>query len=481
MELPDFSSAHVLVLGDIMLDRYIWGDVERISPEAPIPVVHVHKRTVRLGGAGNVAANLAGLECQTTLVGAVGTDKAAEDIAALLQKRGIDDASVASTGVPTVTKTRVIAGSQQLVRLDEECPEGLPAAVRQQVWQTFCKGLAHAQAVVLSDYGKGLLQDDFVRDCVAACRQQGIPLFVDPKRTDWTVYAGSSCVTPNLKEFGEACERLQLDAADMEGAGSALISHYNLSCLLLTRGKAGMSLLRREDSVCSAPSVAREVFDVSGAGDTVIALMAASAAAGLDMATAMQLANLAAGEVVGHVGTYAVSRSDLLRACARNAANQNASAVYSWDQAQSMVADWQQAGQTVAFTNGCFDILHPGHISLLQQAKARADKLVVGLNTDASIKRLKGEARPILPAWERAAMLTALDCVDIVVTFGEDTPYKLIETLRPDVLVKGSDYQPADVVGADLVTSWGGKVALVELVSGQSTTNIVARIRESIE
>lgn len=477
MELPDFSSVHVLVVGDVMLDRYIWGGVERISPEAPIPVVHVRERTCRLGGAGNVAANLAGLECQTTLAGVVGADAAAGEIAGLLSDQGIIDACRQAPGLPTVAKTRIIAGAQQVVRLDEERPEQMDAAAREAVREVFEKSLSGVHAVVLSDYGKGLLEDGFLRRCISACREKGVPVFVDPKNADWRAYAGSTCITPNLKEFSRACEKLSFDPADQEQAGRALISHYNLDCLLLTRGKAGMSLLSGKAPACSVPSAAREVFDVSGAGDTVIALMAAGAAAGLSMEQAMRLANLAAGEVVGHVGTYAASRGDLLRALAQDSGRENRYAACSRSQAAQMVAHWQKTGQKVVFTNGCFDILHPGHIALLQRARLLGDRLVVGLNTDASIQRIKGPSRPVLAEQDRAAILAALECVDLVVCFDEDTPIELLKALRPDVLAKGSDYSKSGVVGADLVESWGGRVELVQLLEGQSTSGILEKIR----
>lgn len=476
-DLSEFSNIHVLVLGDIMLDRYIWGNVERISPEGPIPVVHVQKRTSRLGGAGNVAANLAGLGCNITLAGIIGEDPAGQEITRLLENQNIKDACISVPDLPTVSKTRIIGGVQQIARIDEEQPEYINASTRKKVWDIVFKSLPEVQAVVISDYGKGLLDQELLQKCISTCKKLGISIFVDPKRTDWTSYSGATCITPNLKEFAQACERLSLSSAeDPEHAAVSLINYYNLEALLLTKGKAGMSLIRAQGDRSSVSSTAQEVFDVSGAGDTVISIMAASVASGLSMEQAMRLANLGAGEVVGHVGTYAITQGDLLKARARNAYMEKSLVSWPWKEASQMVSHWQSSGQQVVFTNGCFDLLHPGHISLLQRAKALGDRLVIGLNTDNSIKRIKGLSRPILSEQDRAKILASLDCVDMVVCFDEDTPIELLKLLRPDVLVKGGDYTKSTVVGADLVEDWGGRVELIQLVEGQSTSGIIEKI-----
>jgi len=473
--LPDFSQGRVLVIGDIMLDRYVWGTVERISPEAPIPVVHIKDRTSRLGGAGNVAANLAGVGCKVSLIGILGHDPAGTELVGLLSTQGIADACICTTSLPTVTKTRIMAGPQQLVRLDDEQPGRVDVSLRREVLQKVSQELEQKTAVVISDYGKGLLNEGMVKDCIALCGANNIPVFIDPKRDDWSAYAGATCITPNLKEFKRACRQIGIDPAALESGALCLLEHYRLDHLLVTQGGAGMTLFAGQSPSCFVASQAREVYDVSGAGDTVIALMAAGSAVGLSLHQAMKLANLGAGEVVGRVGTYAITRSDLEMAVDGNGGNR--SSACSLLQTQSLAEHWRMLGQTIVFTNGCFDILHPGHVSLVQRAKKLGDRLVVGLNTDASIRRIKGPSRPILTQDDRAAILAALNCVDVVVLFDEDTPVNLLKSLRPDVLVKGGDYTPDTVVGADLVNTWGGRVEILDLVGKKSTTAIVEKIR----
>lgn len=476
--IPDFSTVFVLVAGDVMLDRYIWGSVDRISPEAPVPVLLVRERTRRLGGAGNVAANLASLGCRTVLAGILGRDPAGENVARLLESRSIKDRCVRSDNIPTVTKSRVMAGGQQVVRMDDEKPEKIDKKTRDTVIEVLSGDLRDAGAVILSDYGKGFFEGNTAARCIRKCRENGIPVFVDPKRSDWSVYAGATCITPNLREFSEACDRIGCDPTRMEPSAATLLHRYDLDFLLVTRGSRGMILVGKKGVSASVPATAKEVFDVSGAGDTVIALMAAGAAAGMEMAEAMEMANIGAGEVVSRVGTYALSRRELQQAASRSLFDSGLPAACSLEQANAMVEHWRMRGKIVVFTNGCFDILHPGHVFLLHRARALGDCLVVGLNTDASIRRIKGPDRPILGQEDRAAILAALSSVDLVVCFDEDTPVELIRKLRPDILVKGSDYTPDTVVGGDIVQSWGGRVALVDLLEAKSTTGIVEKIRE---
>jgi len=473
--IPDFSHTRVIVLGDVMLDKYVWGSVSRISPEAPIPVVHVRDRTSRLGGAGNVAANLSGLGCQTILIGILGQDQTGTQLAELIRNQGIENACLVSPCVPTVTKTRIMGGAQQVVRLDDEQPDRVDAALREQGFEKLKERIHQTDTLIVSDYGKGLLDDRLIKKCMALCREHGVSVFVDPKRKDWHPYAGASCVTPNRREFELACKQFPQSPALMDKAALALVEHYHLQHLLVTMGNEGMILWDSHGKKVSIPSKAKEVFDVSGAGDTVIALLAAGHAAGLPMVQAMELANLGAGEVVGRVGTYALSLDDLELAALTGKGGSTAACTLT--QALNLTTHWRMQGQTIVFTNGCFDILHPGHVSLLRRAKQIGRRLIVGLNTDASIKRIKGPFRPILSQQDRAAIVSALDCVDAVVFFGDDTPIQLIKALRPDVLVKGGDYTPDSVVGAELMPAWGGRVEILELAGENSTTAIVEKIR----
>lgn len=475
--LPDFTKARILVLGDIMLDRYVWGTVDRISPEAPIPVVHIQDRTCRLGGAGNVAANLTGIGCQVVLAGILGQDPAGDEICELLASRGIENASVRSSVLPSVTKTRIMGGNQQVVRLDEERCAGINDTLRDNVFNKIEQELKQTDAVIISDYGKGLLTSYFLKKCITLAKAQDVPVFIDPKQDDWSAYAGVICITPNLKEFDRACQLMTIPSDPLKTAARKIMARYQLGHLLITRGSAGMSLYTRSGTSHSLPSQAREVFDVSGAGDTVIALIAAGYAVGCPMEQAMQLANLGAGEVVGRVGTYALTHADLKSAA--NAARESHPGLCDLPGAQSLVEQWRMLGQKIVFTNGCFDILHPGHISLLQRAKTLGDRLVVGLNTDRSINRIKGSLRPILAQEDRAAILSALNCVNLVVMFDEDTPINLLKALRPDILVKGGDYTPETVVGADLMLSWGGQVEVLSLFEDKSTSAIVDKIRRT--
>jgi len=337
--IPDFSQTRILVIGDVMLDRYVWGSVTRISPEAPIPVVHVQDRTSRLGGAGNVAANLAGIGCQVTLIGILGKDQAGTQLAELLRKQGIENAGVLSSCMPTVTKTRIMGGAQQVVRLDDEQPGRADPSIREKVFDQIRQQIHTTGTVIVSDYGKGLLDETLMKKCVTLCREQGVPVFVDPKQEDWSLYNGVTCITPNRREFAQACRQIRQNPALMDNAARFLVDRYQLEYLLVTRGSEGMILWDKKGGVVSSPSRARDVFDVSGAGDTVIALLAAGFAAGLSMEQAMELANLGAGEVVRRVGTYALTRSDLEQAAARG--TDTLSAACSLTRARCLVEQWR--------------------------------------------------------------------------------------------------------------------------------------------
>ena len=475
------SQTRVLVIGDVMLDRYIWGDVRRISPEAPVPVVAVRHKTHVPGGAGNVASNLAGLGCPVTLVGLCGFDPEADILKSLLTQSGIDTCLHPVEHRPTITKTRVMAGIQQVCRIDDENTSPLDETLSNALFRIFESEIERAHAVVLSDYGKGVLQSSgLCASMIQTCRRRAVPVLVDPKGADWSRYRGASGITPNTAELELAAgvRTPSLDA--LSAAAARLIDAIDLEWLVTTRGPRGMVVSRRGGmQPVAIPAVAKEVYDVSGAGDTVIAVSAACLACGMDICDAAAVANTAAGIVVGKLGTQPILRSELeaaLQVGVGQASSGGSIKILSAQAAAHQVRSWQSAGKTVVFTNGCFDLLHPGHIHILHQAKALGDKLVVGLNSDASVRRLKGPSRPILSERDRAALLSALEDVDAVVLFSEDTPIELITLLKPDILVKGDDYRIDQVVGRDVVTSYGGKVMLVPLLQGYSTTGIANRI-----
>ncbi len=483
----DFSAAPVLVVGDIMLDRYIWGKVRRISPEAPVPVVKQTHITETLGGAGNVAFNLMSLGCPVTVIGVCGDDPKARALRALLTEKGIVDCLVVDPQRPTITKTRIMAQKQQILRLDDELAAALDRETAEKVHQAVDGTITSCKAVIISDYGKGMFLDEaLVQFIIGAARRQGVPVLVDPKGSDWQRYRGASGITPNTAEFElVAGETTEMDETSLVASAEKIRRQFKLEWLLVTRGAQGMCLVDGQNAAELIPAQAREVYDVSGAGDTVIATMAATLAAGMTPVDAARTANIAAGIVVGKLGTQPILSSELSTALKFNAGQQffpyAAAKMTSLEAAVAKVKEWRAAGTKIVFTNGCFDLLHPGHISLLYQARALGDRLIVGLNTDASIKRLKGSGRPILSEQDRAAMLSALACVDLVVHFDEDTPLQLISTLQPDILVKGSDYTPDQVVGKDVVESYGGCVKLVDLIQGYSTTKLTEKVMAQLK
>jgi D-beta-D-heptose 7-phosphate kinase/D-beta-D-heptose 1-phosphate adenosyltransferase len=474
--LERLASSNVVCVGDVMLDRFVYGDVERISPEAPIPVLHISREAVAVGGAGNVAHNLTALGAATRLFGALGDDAAgAEARAVFVTDAAVSLSLVTDPGRPTTVKTRFIAGSQQLLRTDEERTEALSDAVLSDLVGQLEAALAGNGfgALVLSDYGKGVLTDDVIARAIAAARRTGVPVVVDPKGTDYGRYRGADVLTPNRRELAEAT-RMPVDSdAAVAAAARSLIAVCGVGAVIATRGPDGMTVVT-DDAEVHLSALAREVFDVSGAGDTVVATVAAGLAAGMALVDAAQLANVAAGIVVGKVGT-AVVRSEEL-ADALGATGGLGAKFMRREQLLDRVAQWRARGLAVGFTNGCFDLVHPGHISLIEQASAACDRLVVALNDDASVRRLKGDGRPVQPEDARARVIASLVGVDAVVLFAEDTPMALIEALRPDVLVKGADYARADVVGGEFVTGYGGRVVLAELVDGFSTTATIARL-----
>jgi D-beta-D-heptose 7-phosphate kinase / D-beta-D-heptose 1-phosphate adenosyltransferase len=471
--VPAFDSARVLVAGDVMLDRYWQGPTGRISPEAPVPVVRIQKDETRPGGAANVALNVAALGGAARLLGVVGADEAAQKLSAALLEKQVQPDFVESARCPTITKLRILSRNQQLIRLDfEESLAVLGGFDRADYLARFKAALAETAVVVLSDYGKGTLAD--AAELIAAARAAGRPVLVDPKGSDWLPYHGATMITPNLTEL-EAVVGPCPDEATIVAKGSALRATLALDALLVTRSEAGMTLLTPNQPPLHLPTEAREVFDVTGAGDTVIATFAAALAAGQDFAHAARIANLAAGIVVGKLGTATVSPAELLRAVRRQ--HEDDSAVLSEDELLERVALAHAQGQVVVMTNGCFDLLHVGHVRYLEAARKLGDVLIVAVNTDDSVKRLKGPTRPLNNTADRMRMLAALKCVDWVVPFAEDTPERLITRVLPNLLVKGGDYKPEAIAGYDAVTGNGGQVVVLDFYEGYSTTRIIERAR----
>jgi D-beta-D-heptose 7-phosphate kinase/D-beta-D-heptose 1-phosphate adenosyltransferase len=476
----NFTGVRVLCVGDVILDRFIYGDVERISPEAPVPVLRLRETRTMLGGAGNVAHNIASLGGEAALIGLI-----AEDEAGARLTRQVADIPrirphfVISRLRPTIAKTRYIAAGQQVVRADEESSARVQPEEEDALLAMLETAIADAHAVILSDYGKGVLSPAVIGRAISLAKRRGIAVHVDPKSEDFATYRGATCITPNLRELAAAARRSVATEADVIAACQAVMAEAESDAILATRSEKGMLLVQRNGEVHSVPARAREVFDVSGAGDTVIATLALAHASGMTLAQAMRISNAAAGVVVSKSGTATVEPAELLHELDDAADNGGRSPVRSDAEAGAVVARWKQQGLIVGFTNGCFDIIHAGHVSLLAAARARCDRLVVGMNSDASVTRLKGPTRPITRLEHRCAVMAAIKYVDCVTSFDEDTPLRLITHLQPDVLFKGADYRPEDVVGADVVTAAGGKVLLLDLVAGQSTTGIVRKIQSN--
>lgn len=470
--------AKVLVIGDVMLDRYYYGEVSRISPEAPVPVVKVCEEKLSPGGAGNVAVNLANLGCKVFLAGAIGKDHASFLLKDLLSNKGIDISGLISRPHPTITKVRILGGKQQVVRVDFEEISPLSRVEEDLVLEWFLKEVEDARCVVISDYGKGFCTPSLCRFVIEESKRKALPVIVDPKGPDWRKYEEAFIVTPNVKELGEAYGRAlrNLDE-EIEKAGFAVKERYNLQNLLVTRSEKGMTLFE-EKAFYHIPTKAKEVFDVSGAGDTVVATLAACVATGVRLIDAAKISNIAAGVVVGKVGTAPITLSELNEALRNSESGLSVeSKIRNFDEAIELVRRWRKDGLKIVFTNGCFDLLHVGHIYSLEEAKRKGDKLIVGLNSDDSVRRLKGKGRPLIPQEDRARMLAALEFVDCVVIFNEDTPERLISLIRPDVLVKGGDYKIEDVVGRE----YAREVHIVPLFKGYSTTSLIKKILEGKE
>lgn len=466
-----FAHARVLLVGDVMLDRYWSGETERISPEAPVPIVGLRDFRDRPGGAGNVALNVAALGSQAALIGRTGRDEAGATLRTALDSSGVAHELLDSEESPTITKLRVVSRNQNLMRLDIE--DGFVGADPRALLDSFRSRVREADVVVLSDYAKGTLAGA-VSDLIAIAREAGCRVLVDPKGEDFEAYRGADLVTPNRGEFERIAGRCP-DDATLERRARKLIDELDLGGLLITRSQEGMTLVPHADHVVHLPAHRREVYDVTGAGDTVIGVLAATLAAGYSLADAMVLANHAAGIVVGRLGAAQVSLAELRSAL--DGFGHADAGVVDEETLAGHIAAAQAAGESVIFTNGCFDLLHAGHLEALRDMRALGDRMVVAVNDDQSLARLKGDGRPIVPLAQRMSLLAALDCVDWVVPFPDDTPARLIERLRPDVLAKGGDYAPEDIAGYDTVTGYGGRVLTVPYRDGLSTSELIARIR----
>ena len=484
--LSDLRDARVLCVGDLMLDTYVYGEVERISPEAPAQVLAVKREETVIGGAGNVARNLASLGARCTFVGVTGDDPAGKLLEQSFARETdlIEARLVVDQARPTTRKTRFVSEhhSTHLLRADWELARPVASQIEAAIIQHATTALAQAGAVVLSDYSKGVLSPSVVRGVIAAARKRGTPVIVDPKYGDYSVYQGTTLITPNRKELAEATRMPAGSDAELVAAATRLADMVGCEAVLVTLSEHGMMLVERGQAPAHVPAYMVKVLDVSGAGDTVVATMAAFLAAGAGYEEAMRAANAAASVVVGKRGTATVSAQELrgrILPDASLAAEQKI--VFDWSELDQRIDAWRREDLRIGFTNGCFDLLHPGHVKLLAEARAACDRLVVGLNSDASVRRLKGDGRPVQNEAARAEVLAALAAVDLVVLFGEDTPLELIRRVRPKVLVKGADYRLDQVVGREVVEGNGGEVILVSLVPGHSTSDIVARSRARVD
>ncbi len=466
-----FTDARVLIVGDVILDRYWYGSTGRISPEAPVPVVHVGNTEDRPGGAGNVALNVSSLGAAATLIGVTGLDTEADILQEQLERRGVDCVFSKTEQIRTITKLRVISQQQQLIRLDFEDPPAIRQA--SSLLAAFQQQLSGCDVVVLSDYAKGALTD--TEALIQAARDADKPVLVDPKGSDFRRYAGATLITPNLKEFEAVVGHCENEQQLAERALQCC-EQFDLNAMLVTRSEQGMSLIQRDGSVSHLPARAIEVFDVTGAGDTVIGTLAAALAAGNGLLQATALANTAAGIVVGHVGAASVTPEELDRAL--HAFVLDTRKGLSEEELKRSIADAHLRGETIVMTNGCFDILHAGHVQYLDEARSLGDRLIVAVNDDASVAALKGPGRPVNGLADRCRVLSALASVDWVIPFSEDTPQRLIESLLPDILVKGGDYRPEDIAGGSAVLQNGGSVRVLPFRDNCSTSSIIAAIRQ---
>ncbi|MFT4542369.1 MAG: D-beta-D-heptose 7-phosphate kinase/D-beta-D-heptose 1-phosphate adenosyltransferase [Planctomycetota bacterium] len=473
--LDELSTPNILIVGDLIMDCYVTGEVSRISPEAPIPVLGAKHSELRLGGAGNVAANLRAMGAEVNLLSVVGDDEYGRSLQQKLEEVGARASLVLDPSRPTIEKTRLMSGVQQMLRVDWEDTRPLAGKPLEQLLDRLKSALAEADAVILSDYGKGVLTESVIECAISAARDKQIPILVDPKGHEYERYHGATLITPNKREAETALGRKIESHDDLLRAADELIGIADLESIVITLGADGIYFRTKDGDAQRDPTRARAVFDVVGAGDTVVAHLAMYLAAGLGLKDAVALANQAAGIVVGRLGTSAVTRAELVLRLAEERPQQGK--ILEDATLGAVLEDWRRQKKRIAFTNGCFDILHVGHVNYLRFSASKADVLIVGVNDDASVRRLKGDTRPVNPLQDRLAVLAALEMVDAVVSFGEDTPARIIEQVTPDVLIKGEDWADKGVVGREWVESHGGQVVLAPLVQGRSTTAILDRAR----
>jgi D-beta-D-heptose 7-phosphate kinase / D-beta-D-heptose 1-phosphate adenosyltransferase len=466
----DFRNTNILVIGDLMLDKYWMGETSRISPEAPVPIIKVTGSDTRLGGAANAALNVRSLGANVSVAGIIGNDENGRSLQSLLNEHHIKDLSISSSTSPTIMKLRMISRNQQLVRADFE--EKFPVDAIQAITRQCCDLLKQYDVILLSDYNKGTL--DHCTELLAAAKKTGTKVIIDPKGNDFSKYRGAYLLTPNMSEFETIVGKCQSEQ-DMFSKAKQLIADLDLNALLLTRSEKGMTLFYPDGTHHHFNAKAHEVYDVTGAGDTVIATLATAIAKGIALETAVMLSNTAAGIAVGRMGAATVTPLELKLAL--ESANSRPQGITTPEELKTLVDFEKSLGKKVVFTNGCFDILHSGHVQYLQEARALGDRLIVAINDDESVKRLKGPTRPINTVEDRMAVMSSLKCVDWVVSFSSDTPEDLLRLLQPDILVKGGDYGIDGVVGSDIVKAYGGEVKVLSLQQGVSTTNIIDSIK----
>ena len=476
--LAQFVDTPILVVGDLMIDEYIWGHVNRVSPEAPVQIVEAEKEELTLGGAGNVIKNLVSLEAQVFVTSVVDAGPTGKHIAVQLKKLGLQTHGIfTNPNKVSSRKTRILSldNNQQILRIDRETVQLISQQDEKRIADFIDSHIGDFKAIILSDYAKGVLTENLIQKIIAAAQKEQLPVIVDPKGNAYDKYRGATVITPNRKEAETLLNMRIEDDTMLHRAGRSLLTRLKTDSILITLGKDGMALFQKGKKTVQIPAMKKEVFDVTGAGDTVISLMGLGVASGLDLREAIEIANIAAGIVVGKIGTATVTLQEIIDDVLQHTLY-SSNKVLDLKALSKLVEDRKAAGNTIVFTNGCFDILHMGHTSFLQQARQLGDLLIVGLNSDDSVRRLKGPHRPVVPMRERAAILSSLAGVDYITIFDEDTPLKLIDSLKPDILVKGDDYTKDEVVGREIVESYGGKVELIKLVKGVSTTSIIERI-----
>ena len=473
------KTGRVLCIGDVMLDRFIYGTVDRISPEAPIPIFKSENQDIMLGGAGNVARNIAGLGANIRFISVVGNDQAGRDLTTEIGKlTDLDARLITDSSRKTSIKTRFIASNQQMMRADDETTSPVDNKIKNLIMDAVTPALEDYSTIVLADYGKGILANGIAEEIIQLAKLGGIPVVVDPQGRDYNVYMGASLVTPNRKELRDATGLNSNNTEEIVTAATQLARKSGIESVLVTRSGDGMTLVKNANNYSHYPAKAKEIFDVSGAGDTVVACIGTAISAGLSLEEAVTLSNIAAGIVVGKLGTAVAYSDDMIASLRQQTQITYAGKVLDFNSASDKTSLWRSSGNKIGFTNGCFDLLHPGHIALLNQAKASCDKLVVALNSDESIKRLKGKERPIQNQSARASVLASMEAVDLVILFEEDVPSHIINKLRPDTYIKGADYTVEELPEAELVKQYGGKIILADILDGFSTTTTIGQVKK---